>query len=186
MGGNPGAMTVGIEAEEGEEKVLGKWLEDYLADKPQLLMDSRMELEQQCSQFAGKYMLILGLLCGVLFVIGVLNFFNTSAVSVISRKKELSLLEAVGMTRKQVLRMLCTEGGIYFLAALGLADTAGIPLMRAVIAKTAGRSFFFTYHTSIAVSLLAIPLLAFIAWGVPRYHYRKMCRETVVERIREE
>ena len=102
-------------------------------------------------------MLILGLLCGVLFVIGVLNFFNTSAVSVISRKKELSLLEAVGMTRKQVLRMLCTEGGIYFLAALGLADTAGIPLMRAVIAKTAGRSFFFTYHPSIAVSLLAIP-----------------------------
>ncbi len=186
MGGNPGAMTVGIEAEEGEEKALGKWLEDYLADKPQLLMDSRMELEQQCSRFAGKYMLILGLLCGVLFVIGVLNFFNTSAVSVISRKKELSLLEAVGMTRKQVLRMLCTEGGIYFLAALLLADTAGIPLMRAVIAKTAGRSFFFTYHPSIAVSLLAIPLLALIAWGVPRYHYRKMCRETVVERIREE
>ena len=186
MGGNPGAMTVGIEAEEGEEKVFGKWLEDYLADKPQLLMDSRMELEQQCSQFAGKYMLILGLLCGVLFVIGVLNFFNTSAVSVISRKKELSLLEAVGMTRKQVLRMLCTEGGIYFLAALLLADTAGIPLMREVIARTAGRSFFFTYYPSIAVSLLAIPLLTLIAWGVPRYHYRKMCRETVVERIREE
>ena len=186
MGGNPGAMTVGIEAEEGKEKALGKWLEDYLADKPQLLMDSRMELEQQCSQFAGKYMLILGLLCGVLFVIGVLNFFNTSAVSVISRKKELSLLEAVGMTRKQVLRMLCTEGGIYFLAALLLADTAGIPLMRAVIARTAGRSFFFSYHPSITVSLLAVPLLALIAWGVPRYHYRKMCRETVVERIREE
>ena len=117
-------MTAGIQAEEGEEKALGKWLEDYLADKPQLLMDSRMELEQQCSQFAGKYTLILGLLCGVLFVIGVLNFFNTSAVSVLSRKKELSLLEAVGMTRKQILRMLCSEGGIYFLTALLLAEHA--------------------------------------------------------------
>ena len=58
--------------------------------------------------------------------------------------------------------------------------------MRAVIARTAGRSFFFAYHPSIMVSLLAVPLLALIAWGVPRYHYRKMCRETVVERIREE
>ena len=186
MGGNPGAMTAGIQAEKGQEKAFGKWLEDYLSDKPQLLMDSRMELEQQCSQFAGKYTLILGLLCGVLFVIGILNFFNTSAVSVLSRKKELSLLEAVGMTRKQILRMLCSEGGIYFLTALLLADTAGIPLMGEVIARTAGRSFFFAYHPSIMVSLLAVPLLALIAWGVPRYHYRKMCRETVVERIREE
>ena len=143
MGGNPGAMTAGIQAEKGQEKAFGKWLEDYLSDKPQLLMDSRMELEQQCSQFAGKYTLILGLLCGVLFVIGILNFFNTSAVSVLSRKKELSLLEAVGMTRKQILRMLCSEGGIYFLTALLLADTAGIPLMGEVIARTAGRSFLF-------------------------------------------
>ena len=47
-----------------------------------------------------KYTLILGLLCGVLFVIGILNFFNTSAVSVLSRKKELSLLEAVGDDQK--------------------------------------------------------------------------------------
>ena len=58
--------------------------------------------------------------------------------------------------------------------------------MGAVIARTAGRSFFYSYHPSITVSLLAVPLLALIAWGVPRYHYRKMCRETVVERIREE
>lgn len=186
MGGTPGAMTAGVEVKEGREKETAKWLENYLSDKPQLLMESRGQIMEQCSRFAGKYTMILGLLCLVLFVIGVLNFFNTSAVSVISRKKELSLLEAVGMTRKQILRMLCTEGCIYFLTALLLADTAGIPLMKEVILRTAGRTFFFTYHLSVAASLLAVPFLAFIAWEIPRYHYRKMCRESIVERIREE
>ena len=42
--------------------------------------------------------------------IGIMNFFNTTATSVISRKKELALLEVVGMTKKQISKMLVAEG----------------------------------------------------------------------------
>ena len=45
----------------------------------------------------------------LLAFIGIMNFFNTTATSVISRKKELALLEVVGMTKKQISKMLVAE-----------------------------------------------------------------------------
>lgn len=184
MGGNAGAMHTGIQVKEGEEKAFAEWLGEYLSDKPQISEESRMEVEQECSQFAGKYIMILSLLSGLLFIIGVLNFFNTSAVSVLSRKRELSLLEAVGMTKKQIQRMLCLESGFSFGLSLALADTFGYWLMGEVVMGTAGRSFFFIYEPSVAASLAACPILAAIAVTVPRYHYKRICRESIVERIR--
>lgn len=186
MGGDEGAMSAGVEVDEGTDREFSDWLENYLSNKPQILMESRMDVERECRQFAGKCMMILGLLCLVLLVIGVLNFFNTSAVSVLSRKRELSLLEAVGMTKRQVRKMLCTEGCFYFLISMLLADTIGLPLMRLIVQRTAGRTFYFVYHPSVLASFVALPVLAAIAFGVPWYHYRKMCRESIVERIREE
>lgn len=188
LGGDSGAMTVGIEVRDGTQKVFDRWLKAYIEDdsSTELYVQSRMSIEKECEQFAGKYVLVLGLLCGVIFVIGVLNFFNTSAVSILTRKKELSLLEAVGMTKKQLRRMLMAEGSFYFFVSLLIADTVGLALMRVVLMRTVGRSFFFVYTPSVTASLAAVPPLLLIAFGVPLYNYRKMCRETIVERIRQE
>ena len=90
------------------------------------------------------------------------------------------------MTKKQIRRMLMTEGSLYFLVSLLIADTVGLVLMKSVLMRTVGQTFFFVYTPSVTASLAAMPLLLLIAFGVPLYNYRKMCRETIVERIREE
>ena len=113
LGGYSGAMTAGIDVRDGTQRAFDRWLESLHRGKFQhraLCTVRNMSIEKECEQFAGKYIMVLGLLCGVIFVIGVLNFFNTSAVSILARKKELSLLEAVGMTKKQIGRML-SDGG---------------------------------------------------------------------------
>ena len=188
LGGNSGAMTAGIDVRDGTQRAFDRWLKAYTEENSstELYVQSRMSIEKECEQFAGKYIMVLGLLCGVIFVIGVLNFFNTSAVSILTRKKELSLLESVGMTKKQIRRMLMTEGSLYFLVSLLIADTVGLVLMKSVLMRTVGQTFFFVYTPSVTASLAAMPLLLLIAFGVPLYNYRKMCRETIVERIREE
>ena len=65
--------------------------------------------------------MIGGFLVVILAFIGIMNFFNTTATSVISRKKELALLEVVGMTKKQVSKMLVTEGFLYLGGAFVIA-----------------------------------------------------------------
>ena len=94
------------------------------------------------------------------------------------------MLEAVGQTQKQIRKMLITEGLIYLLTAVLLADTAGMAIARPMILNTVGRAFFFNYHPSLAASFVCLPLMALIAVVVPIYNYRRMSKEAIVERLR--
>lgn len=95
----------------------------------------------------------------------------------------MSLLEAVGMTKKQIRRMLILEGILYLGAALLLADTLGTLAAKYMIGKTVGTYFFFQCHMSVLPSLLALPVLLLVAFAVPVYHYQRMSRQTIMERI---
>lgn len=186
-GDGKGAMVAGIETKEGMTESFDHWLKSYIeGSEKSLYLESKISLRENAQAFAHKYYLVLGLLCGVLFIIGVMNFFNTMAVSILSRKKELALLEAVGMTKGQIMKMLIAEGMFYLISALLIADTAGSLLSLIVIKKTVGRAFFFTSQITVTMSLLALPVFLLIAILVPIYNYKKMSRETIVERLRNE
>ena len=73
-----------------------------------------------------------------------MNFYNTMATTVISRKKELTLLEIVGMTRKDVIKMLVLEGIVYLAGAFLLAVVIVYLGGETLIANTVGIAFFTT------------------------------------------
>ena len=71
-----------------------------------------------------------------------MNFFNTTATSVISRKKELALLEVVGMTKKQVSKMLVTEGFLYLGGAFVIAVLLIVFGAKQILVNTLGTAIF--------------------------------------------
>lgn len=185
LGGNENAMMAGIDVKEGREKAYDRWLSDRTENaNPSLYVESRLSVLEECKGFAQRYYVILALLSAVLFFIGVLNFFNTSSVTLMARRRELALLEAVGQTRRQIKKMLITEGLAYLFAAVLLADTAGMAIASPMILNTVGRAFYFDYHPSFVASFVCLPLMALIAIAVPVYNYRRMSKETIVERLR--
>ena len=64
------------------------------------------------------YRFVGGVLCAILALIGILNFINSMTTSILSRHKEIAMLQSVGMTGWQVKQMLICEGVGY--SALGL------------------------------------------------------------------
>ena len=69
---------------------------------------------------------ILGIgLSVILLLVGVMNFVNTMAVNVSTRRYELAVLESVGMTKRQIKRMLSMEGFCYWGVSLSLVATIG-------------------------------------------------------------
>lgn len=60
---------------------------------------------------------------GILCLIGILNLFNTCSANVILRKHEIAMLKAIGMTKKQVRKVINFEGIIFGLKGgiLGVA-----------------------------------------------------------------
>ncbi len=56
----------------------------------------------------------------ILAVIGIMNYVNTSVGNIQSRRKEISIMESVGMSERQVRKMLMWEG--IFLAVIGIMN----------------------------------------------------------------
>ena len=143
----------------------------------------RLGMEESFQQFVSKYYMIGGFLVVILAFIGIMNFFNTTATSVISRKKELALLEVVGMTKKQISKMLVAEGFLYLGGAFMIAVLLVVVGAKQILINTLGTAFFFRLHLTIVPCVLMIPILVGIAYVIPKYQFEKMSQESVVERI---
>ena len=121
----------------------------------------------------------------IIGMVGVLNFINAVMAGIIARKNEIAVLQAIGMTGKQVKEMLVTEGLIYTVGAGVIAlvlSTVLVPLLNSTIE---GMFWFYSGHFSVTPVLVMIPIFAAIGFLIPAISYRGLTKVSVVERIRE-
>lgn len=161
------------------------WLKNYTANTDTALdYFSKVVLRQSFDGMINMYRLVGGVLCAILAIIGILNFINSMTTSILSRHKEIAMLQSVGMTGRQVKRMLMYEGIGYsalgFLCSLILSVVGSLTVVRMMGAELT----YFTWHfTLLPVILCMIPLVLITAL-VPLVCYNKMAQKTVVERLR--
>jgi putative ABC transport system permease protein len=98
-------------------------IDEVMADHPQVTLEDRAAFQaSQEERFDGILMAVNGLL-GLALFIALLGIANTLALSVLERTREIGLLRAVGMRRRQVREMILVESAMVavFGAALGIA-----------------------------------------------------------------
>ena len=162
-----------------------QWVQNYTENiDPTLGYRSRGTLADTYKGLIDMFTIVGGALCALLALIGVLNFINSMVTSVLTRRGEIAMLQSVGMTGRQVLKMLVLEGLGYsvlgILSSLILAALVNATALRSI---TAGMDYF-TYRFTLTPALLcAIPLLAVTAL-VPWLCYRRMAKASIVERLR--
>lgn len=161
------------------------WLKNYTANTDSSLdYFSKSVLRRSFDGMIHMYRLVGGVLCAILALIGILNFINSMATSILSRHKELAMLRSVGMTLRQLRRMLMLEGLGYsalgLLCSLILSVAGSLTVVRSMGAELT----YFTWHfTLLPVALCVIPLILITAL-VPLVCCDHMARQSVVERLR--
>jgi putative ABC transport system permease protein len=98
-------------------------IDEVLADQPQVKLDDRAGYQaDQEAQFDSVLIAVNGLL-GLALLIALLGIANTLALSVLERTREIGLLRAVGMSRRQTREMVLAESVMVavFGAVLGVA-----------------------------------------------------------------
>ena len=107
---------------------------------------SKVTLRQTFDGMINMYRLVGGALCSILALIGILNFINSITTSILSRYREIAMLQSVGMTGRQVKQMLIYEGiGYSILGLLGsliLSVIASLTVVRMMGAELT----YFTWH----------------------------------------
>lgn len=120
----------------------------------------------------------------ILAVIGVMNYINTIIGNIANRRKELAILESIGMTRKQMNHMFMREGSAYALGSILVTIVVGLPITWGLYQSMNYMNVpFFLPIGSISIVVF---LLLVICVGAPLISLNAMCKTgSVVERIRQ-
>ncbi|MCC0698798.1 FtsX-like permease family protein [Clostridioides sp. ZZV15-6383] len=177
--------SLGIYTEEGQYQEVKDSIKKIAKSNGFLetdFIDSRIESNKATISFIK----IMGYtLTGIIGVIGFMNLVNTMITSIVTRKKELGMLQAIGLTNKQLVKMLNSEaisytsgmmiGSILFGGILGY--------IAVMVLKKTGLSYA-TYSLPI-VPILLMVICIFIAQFITTYLIgRSFNKESLIDRVR--
>lgn len=166
---NKGAMKLFIDADDVHINEVESLLTNYCEKtKPLLDFESRNKYKEGFKEMKQTFLLIGSAMSLILALIGILNFINLTYTSINERRKELTILHAVGMTYKQIENMLSVEGVIRIICTFVVVFTIGIGANRSIINMIAGQMIMFKYQFVAWPMLVSIPIFLFIAVIIPR------------------
>ena len=164
--------------------------ESYLSeltanDLSPLMYESKTTLRAEFKSYQDLFLLLGGLLCAIIGLVGVLNFFNAIMTGILSRRREFAVLQAVGMTNRQLKTMLIYEGLFYALSSAAAALVLSFVLNPLVGDLLEHMFWFFSARFTIVPVLLAIPIFALLGWLIPDVMYDHTARSSIVEQLRD-
>lgn len=122
----------------------------------------------------------------ILAAISIMNLINTMINSVHVRKKELGMMQAIGMSDRQLMKMLQWEGIFYtvgtLIISIGVGSLAGYPLF--LYAKRTGMFDISTYHYPVTAAIIIILTLFVIQMLLAIFIAKSVRKDSLIERIR--
>ena len=181
--GDQSIMSYGFDVADSEKENFNKLLKtfenepDFSYDSRDLQIKSTMEFKNLI-EFAGYSLSI------VLFLISVLNFINVIATEILRNMVNLSILEAIGMTKKNIKKYLVKKNLIYSLCGLVFSFIIMLLVDKYILMdfmeQTQWTSYKFVILPLILVNLVNI-IIGIIFTGK---FYEKHSQNSLVDRIR--
>ncbi len=145
-------------------------LEKALASFPDVKLQSKSEFQTDQSAWVDQILGIFYVLLGLAVIVSLFGIVNTLALSVLERTRELGMLRAIGMSRRQVRRMIRHESVVT--ALIGAVLGIGVGLFLAGLATTAlsdeGLRFAVPVGSLIAFTVVAAAAGVLAAMGPAR------------------
>ncbi|MFF3261241.1 ABC transporter permease [Streptomyces sp. NPDC002932] len=118
----PANVIMFAKAQDGKEKEAYAALKSSLAEYPQYKVQNQADFKQDLKDQIGQLLNIVYGLLALAIIVAVLGVVNTLALSVVERTREIGLMRAIGLSRRQLRRMIRLESVVIALfgALLGL------------------------------------------------------------------
>ncbi|WP_346938752.1 FtsX-like permease family protein [uncultured Clostridium sp.] len=121
----------------------------------------------------------------VIALISAVNIVNTVTTNILLRSKEIAALKAIGMTRKQVKKMITFEGVLFGLYGGVIGSILGTILSYVLYNPMSNiRDFkFILPWESIIIAIIAVIIMGYISALIP---LRRLSKENIIDGIRGE
>ena len=183
---NPTIFSYGFDVSEGQEAQIEAFLNNFTASNPTVAYTSTEVLKQYTNSVQNTVLLVGGMIAAIMAFAGLINFTNMMITSIITRRNEFATMQSIGMTNRQLRRLMVYEG-LYYAAG---ADIVG-SMIAAIFALTvlenalnAPSMWYFTMHFTLAPALIVALVYVFLATVIPAIALHFFNNGTVVERLR--
>ncbi len=181
----PGTDTIIADCDKDAESYVTSKIKEYTMTNASVLhTEIKSELSKEFLSSMSSMNILGGGVSTVLILIGIINFINVMLTGVYARKGELSVMESVGMTKKQVKNMLVFEGMYYGLITIGLILTLGNVIIYFVSDFTSKIADYATFHYPVGLMFAIAGVIMVICMLVPMAVYQMVSKESITERLR--
>ena len=163
-------------------------MESHLAQDTDVSYTSILTMKATVSGVKNVVLLIGGVIGAVFALVGLINFINLVMTNIITRRHEFATMQSIGMTNRQLRKMMISESFSYVVMA-GIVGTLaagvlGITLVRAFV-QNGPTSLMMTFQMTLLPALIMLVLFLVLAFIVPVVALRLLNnRSVVVERLR--
>ena len=160
------------------------FLDEYMAStNPGLPVTSRQTMAEQYQAQTCSSAVMGNAVSVVIALVGVLNFINSMVTAIVSRRREFAVMQSVGMTKKQLCRMLVNEG-LYYAGLTLLFSYLISAFAVGVVVRAMVEGGFTTFRFTLLPLVACTPVLIFFAVLIPYLCFRNLEKHSIVERLR--
>ncbi len=182
----PHMVSYPFNVKDGAEAAMEEFLNSYVENvEPRMNYDSKETYIRSFHDLTALIVTIGGALSIIIGLIGIANFVNSVLTSIITRRKEFAMLQSIGMTGRQLRRLLAWEGIYYAVGTIVTSAAVGTVFSAVVVRAMAGGIWFFTYRFIFWPLLAVYPLLLLLTMAIPALLYRGIAKASIIERLRQ-
>ena len=184
---NPPLYCVLFDTEKEQQQNMETYLSEYTTQKNKdVLYQSVDKLGATVQTTKNAVLLIGGLIGGIFALVGITNLMNLIMTSIVTRRHEFASMQSIGMTTKQLRKMVMTESLSYVLRAgiIGtvIAAILGVTAVKLLVEN--GPIWYMTFHLTILPAILLSIIYIVLAIIIPMVALRFLNRQSIVERLR--
>lgn len=143
-------------------------------------------LRNSLSGIKNTVYIIGGFISIILGLSGFINFINLMITNIITRKKEYAVMQSIGMTTKQLIRLIVNEGLLYALSSAVLGIVLSALVGSTMIKIICNAIWFMTYKLLLWPAIMLSVLTIILSGVIPVIVFKSFNKESIVEKIRKD
>ncbi|MCI8392092.1 MAG: ABC transporter permease [Roseburia sp.] len=174
-----------FDVEETHQDAVSDFLEDYITNTdPGINYVSAAEAKEDAATTRTMLRFVGSLISVIFGTAGILNLGNTVITTILARRHEFATMQSIGMTAKQLTRMMIWESVFYAVGACIAGLFLSAVLAFTVVRKLTAGIWYFTFHFTLAPAVTAGALLLITAAVIPVFALKAFNRGSIVEKLR--
>lgn len=182
--GQPLIEMIKIDYDEPFSKNVESSIKKLVANNKLISAESKLDSYSEMKNSENQMTVLGGSLGIIIMLLAISNYLNMMSESIQNRSKEFAILESIGMTRKQIKKMIVFESLGYSILSIVIALIIGLPASYLVF--TNFNIYRIPYSFPVIKTLFLFLIIIIVCVVTSLFVFSKSKSETIIELLRKD